>query len=363
MREFLRFLFFLLLIASLIVVGVLFYAIRFLRTSAPALPSSANVVRSGEVVFVIEPGETTAGIAHRLAEQNLIRAIWPIPADWLFRTWAWVRGMDGRLEAGRHVLRYGMTLDEILEALAVSPTVEEITFTIREGLRLEEVAEVLEAQDVMSAEEFLEAVKQPYDYDFLADRPEGASLEGYIFPDTYTVPRTYTPTQVVDFILQNFDRQFDAEMRQEVQVQGRTVYEVVTLASIVEREAVVDAERPIIAGVFLNRLKAGWPLAADPTVQYALGYNARQGTWWPVLYFDELGIESLDEIDSPYNTYRYAGLPPGPICNPGLASLRAALQPAQTDYYFFVAKNDGSGEHAFARTAEEHAANVARYQR
>lgn len=362
MREFLRFLFFLLLIASLIVVGVLFYAIRFLRTS-PALPSSAGTPRTGEVVFTIEPGETTAGIARRLAEQGLIQAIWPIPPDWLFRTWAWVRGMDGRLEAGRHLLRYGMTLDEILEALVTSPSVEEITFIIREGLRLEEVAEVLEAQGVMSAEEFLEAVKRPYDYDFLDDRPEDASLEGYIFPDTYTIPRAYTPTQVVDFILQNFDRRFDAGMRQEAQAQGRTIHEVVTLASIVEREAVVDAERPIIAGVFLNRLKAGMPLAADPTVQYAVGYNARQKTWWPVLYFDELGIESLAEIDSPYNTYRNVGLPPGPICNPGLASLRAALYPAQTDYYFFVAKNDGSGEHAFARTPEEHAANVARYQR
>ncbi len=362
MREFLRFLFFLLLIASLIVVGVLFYAIRFLRSS-PTLLSSANVPRSGELVFVVEPGETTADIARRLAEQNLIQAVWPIPADWLFRTWAWVRGMDGRLEAGRHILRYGMTLDEILEVLVTSPLVEEITFTIREGLRLEEVAETLEAQGVMSAEEFRAAVQAPYAYDFLADRPEGASLEGYIFPDTYTVPRTYTPTQVVDFILQNFDRRFDAEMRREAQAQGRTVYEVVTLASIVEREAVVDDERPIIAGVFLNRLDAGWPLAADPTVQYAVGYNARQGTWWPVLYFDELGIESLDEMDSAYNTYRYTGLPPGPICNPGLASLRAALYPAQTDYYFFVAKNDGSGEHAFARTPEEHAANVARYQR
>jgi UPF0755 protein len=361
-REFLRFLFFLLLIAALIVVGVLFYAVRFLRTSAPALPSSAGVPQSGEVVFVVEPGETTAGIARRLAEQGLIRAIWPVPPDWLFRVWAWVRGMDARLEAGRHILRYGMTLDEILEALATSPPVEEITFTIPEGLRLEEVAARLEAQGVMSAEEFLEAVKQPYDYDFLADRPEGASLEGYIFPDTYTVPRTYTPTQVVDFILQNFDRQFDAEMRREAQAQGRSIHEVVILASIVEREAMVDAERPIIASVFLNRLAAKMPLDADPTVQYAVGYNARQGTWWPVLYFDELGIESLAEIDSPYNTYRNMGLPPGPICSPGLASLQAALRPAQTDYYFFVAKNDGSGEHAFARTPEEHAANVARYR-
>lgn len=362
MREFLRFLFFLLLLASLIVVGVLFYAIRFLRTSGPALPSSAAMLPSREVVFVVEPGETTAGIARRLAEQGLIRAIWPIPADWLFRTWAWVRGIDGRLEAGCHILRYGMTLDEILEELATSPPVEEITFTIREGLRLEEVAEVLEKQGVMTAEDFLKAVQQPYDYDFLADRPEGASLEGYIFPDTYTVPRTYTPTQVVDFILQNFDRRFDAEMRQEVQAQGRTIHEVVTLASIVEREAMVDAERPVIAGVFLNRLNAEWPLDADPTVQYAVGYNARQGTWWPVLYFDELGVESLAEIDSPYNTYRHTGLPPGPICNPGLASLRAAVYPAQTDYYYFVAKNDDSGEHAFARTPEEHAANVARYR-
>jgi UPF0755 protein len=169
-----------------------------------------------------------------------------------------------------------------------------------------------------------------------------------------------TAYDVVARMLATFDARVTEEMRLSAANQGLTVHQLVTLASLVEREAVIPEERPIIASVFLNRLRNGWLLNADPTVQYALGYDERTGTWWRRLYFDELGVNSLADIDHPYNTYRYPGLPPGPICSPGLASIQASAFPAQTDYFYFIAdchKNDGS--HLFARTEEEHNANYA----
>ena len=158
-------------------------------------------------------------------------------------------------------------------------------------------------------------------------------------------------------MLANFDRRFTPEMRQMAAERRMTIYQVVTLASIVEREAVIAEERPIIAGVFLNRLAKGMTLDACPTVQYALGYQEETGQWWKT----PLSLEELDQVNSPYNTYLHPGLPPGPICNPGLASILAVLQPAETDYLYFLAKGDGS--HAFAKTFEEHLQNRQRYQR
>ncbi|MBN1484807.1 MAG: endolytic transglycosylase MltG [Chloroflexia bacterium] len=353
MRDFLLFVFLLLLVLALIAVGVSYYMVRFAR--APLYAEGADGTPR-EVVFEVQPGETTADIAQRLEEEGLIRSAW------LFQLYARFRRLDASMEVGRYELRSDMTTTEIIETLTQPPTVIEITFTVPEGLRLEEVGEILQEAGVVSAEGWQEALQQSYDYDVLSDRPAGASLEGYLFPDTYRVPEAFTATQVVDFMLQNFDRRFDQELRQEAQEQGLSIYDVVTLASIVEREAVVDEERPIVASVYLNRLDEGMLLEADPTVQYGLGYNERQGRWWPTLYFDELDVERLAEVDHDYNTYRYPGLPPGPICGSGLASLRAVVEPADTDYYYFVAKGDGSGEHAFARTLEEHNTNVARYR-
>ncbi len=356
MRDALVFVLLLLLVLALIAVGIAYYLVHFAR---PPIQTSAETPASGEpfeVIFVVEPGQSTAEISQNLADAGLIRS------PWLFQRYARASGMDQQLKAGRYTLRSDMTMDEILETLTQAPKVREVTVTIPEGLRLEEITELLADQGVVSADEFRAALQEPYPYDFLADRPAGATLEGYLFPDTYRIPETYTATQIVDLLLQTFDRRFDQELRRKAQEQGLSIYQVVTLASIVEREVVVDAERPIVADVYLNRLESGMPLDADPTVQYGLGYNERQGTWWPVLYFDELGIERLADLDHPYNTYRHPGLPPGPICSPGLGSLKGVVEPAETDYYFFVAKGDGTGEHAFARTLEEHNANVARYQ-
>ncbi len=304
-----------------------------------------------EVFFEVRPGETTGEIAQRLYEEGLIRS------PFLFQLRARLTGADRQLQAGTYRLRAGMTDGELLEALQHSP-VEERTVTVPEGWRREEIAELLAREGLVpSPEAFLEAavVGEAYaDFEFLADLEPGTPLEGYLFPDTYRIPVGYAPEQIVRLFLTNFERRvWTREVRDQLQASGRTLQEVVILASLVEREAVVDEERPLIAGVFYNRLELGMPLQTDPTVQYALGYQPDEGTWWKTeLTFDDLKVES------PYNTYLHPGLPPGPICNPGLASIQAALNPAETDYLYFVAKTDGSGEHLFARTLEEHNENI-----
>jgi len=178
-----------------------------------------------------------------------------------------------------------------------------------------------------------------------------------LFPDTYRTPPGTTARELINQMLQNFGQKFTSQMRQQAAARGLTVHQVVTLASIVEREAVVASERPTIAGVFFNRLAADMPLQADATVQYAKAEqdaSALATSYWPA----DLSIADLD-IDSPYNTYRNRGLPPGPICCPGLASIKAVLESPPTDYYYYVAKGDGS--HVFAKTLEEHNQNVAKY--
>lgn len=307
------------------------------------------------VTFTVHPGETAAQIAQRLEEEGLIRS-----AD-LFRALLRLRGADTRLEAGSYELRRTMTMNEIMAALQHGrpPTVQ---VTIPEGWRAEEVADLLRVVDLAAPDEFLRVVRsgEGFDNDFLDDRPEGVtSLEGFLFPDTYEFPTDATARDIVAHMLRNFGQRFTPELRQQVRNQGLSIYRAVTLASIVEREAVIPEERPIIASVFLNRLEAGMHLNADPTVQYALGYQEDSGVWWKrPLLLDDL------TIDSPYNTYQHIGLPPGPICNPGLAALEAIANPADTNYLYFVA-NDvaGDGSHVFAETLEEHSANIKKYRR
>jgi UPF0755 protein len=311
------------------------------------------------VTFVVQPGETAASVAQRLQEAGLISN-----AE-LFRRYLQYKGMDAGLEAGTYTLRQTMTIPEIAEALQTGLRPERVV-TIREGLRLEEVAAAVAVQTGIAEADFIAIVTTGWratdlkDYPFLADLPPGATLEGYLFPETYRLPEEVTAYDVVARMLATFDARVTEEMRLGAANQGLTVHQLVTLASLVEREAVIPEERPVIAGVFFNRLRNGWLLNADPTVQYALGYDEKSGKWWRRLYFDELGVNSLADIDHPYNTYRYPGLPPGPICSPGLASIQASAFPAQTDYFYFLAdchKKDGS--HLFARTEEEHNANYA----
>ena len=307
------------------------------------------------VTFVVEPGETASEIATRLKRVGLIS-----DAE-LFRRYTQYHNLDAGIEAGEFTLRQTMTIPEIAQALQQGQRREQI-ITIQEGWRLEQVAEAVAAQTSIPQDEFLALATTGWRdagfvFDFLTALPPTATLEGFLFPETYNLPEEPVAIDLLSRMLETFDARVTPEMQAAAANQGLSVYEMVTLASIVEREVVLNEESAVIAGVYHNRLEAGWFLGACPTVQYALGSSDTStglstSNWWP-----PFTLEATD-ADSPYNTYHHVGLPPGPICSPGLSSIQAAAYPADTDYFFFLAnctQNDGS--HLFAVTQEEHLRN------
>lgn len=271
-----------------------------------------------------------------------------------------VEGLDTGIQAGSHVLRSTMSAREVLEELQVAAG-DAVTVTILEGLRAEEVAEILAAaglgdEETLSA---LMASDHGGDRPLLSDRPAGTGLEGYLFPDTYQFEPDAEPVAVVDRLLDTFEARVAPELPGRGAAADLSLFEVVTLASIVEREAVLQDERGMIARVFLNRLETPpYLLNADPTVQYALGFQPDADTWWKRPLYD------VDlETESPYNTYQVPGLPPGPIASPGLASIRAVLDAPDGPWQYFVANDVAcDGSHVFAETLDEHIANIAAYQ-
>ncbi len=346
------------------------YLRGYLTLHAAEIQEAAGADQS-PVTFVVKAGETANDVAQRLEAGGII-------ADaTLFRYYLRYYDLDSGLEAGEYTLQNAMTRPELAQALshAAAP---EIEVRITEGWRLEQIADYLRQNPDwgISAEEFSRLAlrlappgeggdssgvdaSRLETYPFLAALPANASLEGYLFPDTYRLPLDATAADLINTMLFNFSQRVTAEMRQAAAERGLTLHGAITLASIVEREAQLPEERPVIAGVFLNRLAQGIKLDADPSVQYALGFQAATEQWWkrPLFYADL-------EIDSPYNTYLYPGLSPGPIASPGLASIEAVIYPAETEFLFFVVDctSDTPGAHVFAITFEEHQVNVARCQ-
>lgn len=315
------------------------------------------------VPFEVTADDTAETIAARLKDEGLINS------EFYFTTQ--LQLASGELRPASYTLRHGMSVVEIIDRITDDGDTEEdrateaaemqnvpVEVTIIEGWRIEQMADEFAAAGLNGGRDaFIEAASFDYSdqFEFLADLPEGATLEGYLFPDTYQVNGNLGAQDAILHMLQRFDEQFSPDMRQRAAEMGLTIHQVVTLASIVEREVSIAEERPIVAAVYLNRLEAGMELGADPTVQYVLGTPE---DWWPVLAPD---APTLPEADSPYNTYLYGGLPPGPICSPSKASIQAVLYPDENNYLYFVAKNDGSGEHVFAETLEEHEQNIATY--
>ena len=277
-----------------------------------------------------------------------------------------MRVVNTELEPGSYRITKGMSVGDIIDTITGKVTNDNasessegssdnstLAVTVIEGWRTEQIAEELVNLGWNGTfDEFMEAAQNypSENFDFLSDRPQGASLEGYLYPDTYNFTPDSSPNEILESMLNNFAAKVPQEMRDRAAEMGLTLYEVVTFASLVEREAAVSEERPIIADIYQKRYMEGWRLDADPTVQYVLG---SQGDWWPELSGDDLYAES------PYNTYQVMGLPPGPIANPGYSSIRAVLFPAESPYYFFVAKPDGSGYHLFAATLGEQELNIA----
>lgn len=302
------------------------------------------------VLFTIERGESLNAIANRLQSQKLIK-----DPD-LFKRYLQYNELDASIEAGDFELKQTMNIQQIARALQEG-RIAESNVRIPQGKRLEEIAQIVAAQVPVSAAELLGLMQDagPWkaQFEFLNDLPEGASLEGYVFPDTYSVPRDkVTARDIILTALRNFDKKVTPQMRADLQAQGRTLYDAVRLASIVEREAGVEEERPRIAGVYFNRLHDGLALDADPTIQYALGQTRDPQTWWPQITQDD-----YQGVASPYNTYLNPGLPPSPIDSPALASIQAAIYPDKHAFYFFRTSCSNDGTHRFAETLEEQIAN------
>jgi UPF0755 protein len=309
-----------------------------------AVSSDATPIR-----FTVAPGDTPRIIAQNLIAANLIG-----DAD-LFVNYVRLNDYDRQLEAGTYFLNRAQTLTEIAFALTDSRS-SQFPFRILEGWRLEEVAAAIDDNPyfAFSGQDFLNLVGAGAQVDptFAAQigLPSGASLEGFLFPDTYQLPAEVTPSMLRDILTQAFLDEVGTQLPQDAAAQGLNLYQVVTLASIVQREAVHPDEQPLIASVYRNRLAIGQRLEADPTIQYAIGY--RDGRWWP-----SITAANYSDVISPYNTYLNDGLPPSPIANPGITAIQAAVYPTQSDYYYFRADCRSDGYHDFATTFEEHVAN------
>lgn len=329
-----------LLLAVLVLVVCAAGAAAWTITGRLASPFKAY---AGPEQFVeVTPGSTSQAIGRRLVEEGIV-------CDTLtFRIALWQSGAARQLRAGEYRFDRPMTPREVIDTIA-SGAVFLLPITFPEGLSIREMARSYEARGFGPAAAFADAARRTA---LIADLdPSAADLEGYLFPDTYRLARRTSADQLAAQMVARFRAVFTPALVEEAASKGLSVRQAVTLASLVEKETARPDERPIVAAVYLRRLAIGMGLQSDPTVIYALERAGR--------YRGNLTKEHL-RLDSPYNTYRHAGLPPGPIAAPGRLSLEAVLRPAVADYLYFVSRNDGS--HAFARTLAEHNRNVQRYQ-
>lgn len=296
-----------------------------------------------EVTILFPPGTPTSRIFQRLAAQGVVEDA--RLAEIYYRVYR--RGVP--LQAGEYRFERPMPIDEVINRMARGDVVH-YSIVVPEGLTAEETFEVFWKQGIGGPDGFRAALRST---ELLPGVTQGVfDLEGFLFPDTYVVTRSTPARQIVDQMVGQFRKNFTPQMRDKARELGLTLWQTVTLASIVEKETGLSREESVIAGVYLNRLRRGMRLQADPTVVYAL---KRDGKWTGSLYRSDYAYES------PYNTYLNDGLPPGPICNPGLAALIAAVSPARTDYLYFVA--DAKGGHAFSCTFEEHLQAIATFRR
>ncbi len=303
--------------------------------SRPADPNATEATR-----VHVRPGMSFAEVRALLARKRLIRN------PRLFDLQARLRGGARRMQAGVYALKASMSPREIYRRLSEGRVVQR-TFTVPEGSSLREIARTIERAELAGEQEILALAR---DASFLRELGVPAdSLEGYAFPDTYHFPEGVSARKILAFMVRTMHRKFSPALREQAREMGFTLHQALTLASIVEKETAIDAERPLVAAVFVNRLRRGMRLQSDPTVIYGLPR------------FDGNLTRKHLRHDSPYNTYRRRGLPPGPIASPGLASIAAAVRPARVKYLYFVAKKEGG--HQFSRTYREHRRAVNRYRR
>lgn len=298
--------------------------------------------RAEEQFVEIPPGAGAGEIRRRLVDAKVVRD------DFTFRAALRMTGQSQYLKAGEYRFDRPMSPTEVIEKIARGDVYgRRITFP--EGLTIRNMARIYDERGFGEAAEFVKAAENAALINDLD--PKAPDLEGYLFPETYSLPRGTPASTLISLMVARFRASYTAELQERAKEQGLTTREVVTLASLVEKETGKAEERPLVAAVYRNRLRIGMGMQADPTIVYALEKAGK--------YDGNIRREHL-AMDSPYNTYRHAGLPPGPIASPGAASLNAALNPADVKYLYFVSRNDGS--HVFAETLAEHNANVREYQ-
>ena len=311
-----------------------------LATMAWLAVTPSKGLRQGPLIVFIPPHESIIGIAGRVKEADVVRSRVAFVAT------AVARGVPRSLKAGEYEVPQNATTWDVVTLLE-SGQVRKRAILHPEGASIAELGRVLEAEQMATADA---VARVAADKKFLAAHGiEAASAEGYVFPDTYYFVRGMTPEEILGRMVQRMKTKLTPELRERARARGLSVHELLTLASIIEREAVIKDEQRIIAAVFWNRLRIGMPLQADPTVQYAVAKERRTLTRGDLM------------TDHPYNTYVRAGLPPGPIASPGLGAIEAALDPAPVKYLFFVAQDDR--RHHFSMSIDEHNRAVARYRR
>jgi len=324
----------LLLVAVLSAAGAALWVIQ--RVSAPF----GNF--SGEQFVEIPQGESTAGIGRRLVAAGVVRD------ELTFRLAMRWHGRGRSLKAGEYRFTEPASPATVIDRIAKGD-VYLLALTFPEGLTAGEMSQLFAQSGLGTARAFMDAAKDPAA--IKAIDPSADTLEGYLFPDTYSLPRQIDGEAMVARMVKRFTTVFDEDMRRRASETGLSVRQIMAIAALVEKETARAEERPLVAAVYRNRFRIGMPMQADPTVIYAL---KRAGRW-------NGNIRRADlDFDSPYNTYRYPGLPPGPIASPGKAAIEATIAPAKVDYLYFVSRNDGS--HAFASNLPDHNRNVQKWQ-
>lgn len=297
-----------------------------------------------ERLFLVKQGEGVSDIAQNLQNQKLINS------TLAFRIYIAWQGKAGSIQAGEYQLSPWMTIRDIAERL-ISGQIKEFKITIPEGWNLKEIASYLEKEGIVKSQEFLAEVsnlpKYKKGYDFLSSVPASKNLEGFLFPDTYFLPDKVDSETIIRKMLENFSQKLTSEIREKIKNKKMTIYSFITLASIVEKEVPNYEDKKIVAGIFYKRLANDMALESCASVEYVIGNNRK------ILNYEEM------HTDSPYNTYIYKGLPPGPISNPGMDSILASLEPTKTDYWYFLSPD--SERTIFSKTLEEHELNQAKY--
>jgi|SRR3989344_6593147 len=323
-----------------ILVGVIVFFVVFFLLEI-YLPKSFK--ENNIIYYDLEKGSGYKEVANDLEKNGIIKS------SLSFKFYVLVSRNYSKLQAGNYEVSSSMSIADIVNKFSLGGIVRNKVVII-EGWDIKDLSEDLDENHIYSKESFILATKKDFSdtFIFLKDKPKNMSLEGYIFPDTYYVAENSFPEELLMISLENFDKKLTPELRQEISKQKKTIFQIITMASMIEKEVVSLEDKKVVSGILWKRIKEGIPLQVDATVNYVTGKH------------DEKAAINDTEIDSLYNTYKYYGLPKGPISNPGIESILASIYPEKSDYWYYLSA-DGTGNTIFSKTFEEHNAAIAKY--